>query len=84
MKGANFTDEQIAPFLRECLGHANQRELEWICDCVSSAMKKYKEVEVGRRFLRMPLALAEGNLYLHADGSNAIPGGIVDERSIAE
>jgi hypothetical protein len=63
-KGANFTDEQIAPFLRECIGHANHRELEWICDCVSSAMKKYKEVEVGRRFLRMPLALVEFNFMV--------------------
>lgn len=44
---------------QEWLGIKCTRELDWVCDSVHSAMKLQVEVESRRRFLRMPVILAE-------------------------
>jgi hypothetical protein len=54
-----FTDGNIKSFLRECLGPASSKELDWLCNCFSTGMQYYLEIESQRRYLRLPFILAE-------------------------
>jgi hypothetical protein len=54
-----FTDANIRSFLFECLGPASSKELDWLCNCFSTGMEYYLEVESQRRYLRLPFILAE-------------------------
>ena len=60
-KNTMVSDHGVRLFLGQCLGQANSRELNWICDCISTALKFYAEIDCGRRFLRIPLVLAREN-----------------------
>ena len=60
-KNSTISDQTVRHFLADCLGQASSGELSWICDCLSTALKDYAEVDSGRRFLRMPLTLAREN-----------------------
>lgn len=50
---------ELRPLFKEWLGIGTVPELDWICDSVQSVMELYLDVEGRRRFLRMPLILAE-------------------------
>jgi hypothetical protein len=54
-----ITDDNIRAFLRECLGQSPSKELDWLCNCFSTGMEHYLEIEKQRRFFRLPLVLAE-------------------------
>jgi hypothetical protein len=54
-----FSEDKLRVFLRECLGPRSSKELNWICDSLASNLKLHLEVESRRRFLRVPLILAE-------------------------
>lgn len=54
-----FCDENIKGFLQECLGNVSRKELDWLSDCFSTGMEFYLEIENQRRYLRLPLTLAE-------------------------
>lgn len=58
-QGNVFSDDKLKPYLRECLGQGCTRELEWLSDCLSTGMHYYLEVESHRRFLRLPMTLAD-------------------------
>jgi hypothetical protein len=49
----------LRPLFKEWLGVATVPELDWICDSVQSVMEMQLDVDARRRFLRMPLILAE-------------------------
>jgi len=51
--------DDLRPLFREWLGLCSPMELDWICDSIQSAMQMQLEVENYRRFLRMPIILAE-------------------------
>ena len=57
----SLTESNMRGFLSQCLGAANVKELRWICDCVSRALKDYESAELGEKFLRLPLVLVEHN-----------------------
>jgi hypothetical protein len=50
---------EFRPLFKEWLGVATALELDWICDSVQSVMEMQLDVEARRRFLRIPLILAE-------------------------
>jgi len=52
-------DSYLQTYLLECLGPSSLKELEWLSDCIAQGMHYYLEVENQRRFLRLPLILAE-------------------------
>jgi hypothetical protein len=56
---SNPDANDLRPLFREWLGLGSPIELDWICDSVQSVMKMQLEVESRRRFLRMPIILAE-------------------------
>ena len=45
--------------VREWMGPGSEAELEWLCSSVYSVMEHHMEVQSRRRFLRIPLILAE-------------------------
>lgn len=49
----------LRELLRNCLGPRCSQELDWIASSICSSIKMQVEVENRRRFLRMPLILAE-------------------------
>jgi len=51
--------DNLRPLFGELLGSGSPLELDWICESVQSAMQMQLDVESRRRFLRMPLILAE-------------------------
>ncbi|MGK3738881.1 MAG: hypothetical protein ACI90V_005728 [Bacillariaceae sp.] len=54
-------DNDLQTYLLECLGPSSSNELEWLSDCIAEGMQYYLEVENQRRFLRLPLILAESS-----------------------
>lgn len=42
------------------IGNSSKSEVDWICESVCSAAAMHLEVESNKRFLRLPLSLAEG------------------------
>ena len=60
-ESASFTENSVCSFLRECLGPRNEKELQWITDSLQTTMEFYKEVESRRRYLRLPITLAESS-----------------------
>lgn len=51
--------DSIRATLQEWLGLYNRRELDWLCESVSSVMSIHLDVEARQKFLRMPVILAE-------------------------
>jgi hypothetical protein len=49
----------IRTSMQEWIGTECEREVDWLCDSVKSTVKAQMEVESYRRYLRMPLVLAE-------------------------
>jgi hypothetical protein len=56
-----ITEGNVRSYLMECLGPFSSKELDWLSDCLSRGMRDYLEVEDRRKFLRLPLALADPN-----------------------
>lgn len=54
-------DDNLRTNLKEFLGPSSSKELEWLGDCIVKGMQHYLEVENHRKFLRLPLILAEQN-----------------------
>lgn len=54
-------DDELQACLQEYLGTSSSKEVEWLADCISRGMHDYLEIENQRRFLRLPLVLAEDN-----------------------
>lgn len=50
---------QIRHLVQQWLGQPGANELEWICGSIHSVMEMQLDVENQRRYLRMPLTLAE-------------------------
>ncbi len=56
-----FCDENLVPFLLECLGSSSFGELDWLSDCLSKGIQYYLDVEGHSRSLRLPMVLAESS-----------------------
>ena len=54
-------DENLKTNLQEYLGPSSSDELQWLSDCLIRGIRDFLEVEKQRRFLRLPLVLAEQN-----------------------
>ena len=58
-KREEANDSSIKNLLTESLGPTCRKEVDWLCDCFSSGMRYYREVEAQKIDLRMPVTLAE-------------------------
>ena len=58
-EGSPFDETNIKRFLKLCVDASDSKELDWLGDCVTKGMEHFLEVEAQRRYLRLPMVLAE-------------------------
>ena len=52
-------EQDFGKLVREWIGPGSEAEVEWLCSSVYTVMEQYVEVQSRRRFLRLPIILAE-------------------------
>ena len=58
-KSEHSQEPDFRMLVREWMGPGSEAEVEWLCSSVLSVMEHHMEVQSRRRFLRVPLILAE-------------------------
>ena len=63
-KSGSQIEQNFRTIIREWIGPGSEAEIEWLCSTVYSVMEHHMQVQSSRRFLRMPVVLAEAS-YMH-------------------
>lgn len=61
----NQERQNIRDTVREWIGPSSEAEVDWLCTSIESIIRQHIEVQSFRRFLRMPLVLAEPSFVLN-------------------